>query len=279
MEQTQIDLMEAIHSGDVKKVTALLDSGTDPNFICEVTYDWYGEADYNNISPLNEAVTVALKYAEEIPERSNRRKVEYRESCIPDTVSVEDMKKIIEVLLSHGANPHEVSLLNVFDSSKNKQMTEEFIRLLVENGADNYTDQMWGDYFIMKVLTDFGTNGLFDVLIANGFDVNMLFEDNGLRLIYIVIEKGSEDMLRGLIEKGADVNVSLTGSCGSMGYEEGDTPLIVSLKNKYGSADMAMILLDKGADHTPENGYGQSALTFAERNGFDSVAERIQAIG
>ena len=90
------------------------------------------------------------------------------------------------------------------------------------------------------------------VLIDKGADVNEKGRDNFTALHWAAFY-GKTEMVKILLSKGAEVNAR---------SETYGTPL--TLAAQYGFADTVKVLLEKGADVNITDGYGRTALSYAE---------------
>lgn len=102
--------------------------------------------------------------------------------------------------------------------------------------------------------------GAVDVLARNGLDLadaDPFCQD--------LVIRASEADLNFLIDQGADVNKR---------YVAQSTPLICAAQ--YGSVTATNVLLDRGADRSAENRYGETALDTAQSYDNDNVAQRLR---
>jgi len=286
--EPSVELMEAVHAGDSRKVEKLLKSGLDPNVTLKIRSDCYGENEFNQWSPLHEAVVTTVKCLEEMPEASKRRGVEWRDSKVPDAISLDAMMKVIDLLFRYGAVARDVTLMDVFTSSYGEEFIEEkqkLIRQLVGHGLNGFE----GD-FIARVLAVYGADGLIDFLMQNGLDLNAILDPrSGLRLVhYLCAGVTKAEILARLHEKGMELDPPLIDRCSYVrNTEAGVTPLMLAcgycnVSNDSGAIVRALIA---GGANPLAKAYIDTPLSLAEKRQYGSgelteiIKEAIKARG
>ncbi|MDA3894833.1 MAG: ankyrin repeat domain-containing protein [Desulfobacteraceae bacterium] len=110
--------------------------------------------------------------------------------------------------------------------------------------------------------TDLGNLSEVNYLLAQGVGVDEATPE-GVTPLFVASAKGHEDIVKRLIDKGADVNAVTTKA---FKYEdrmiyEGRTPLMEALRNKH--TDIAEILIQQGADVNAVDVNGATSLFIA----------------
>jgi ankyrin repeat protein len=113
-------------------------------------------------------------------------------------------------------------------------------------------------------------------LLSSGADINALSPLDGYRPVHLVAMSNRVDMIKFLIQNGADVD-SRTKECktirleserdGPCGHGFGNTALMIA--SGEGFLEAAECLIQLGADVTSRNDQGQTALHFASRKFWD----------
>lgn len=202
---------------------------------------------------------------------------------------------VIQLLLSHGADPtgnsHDSSPL----SSAATRGYDDIVRLLLERGVDVDTPCGWNRSALIAAC-DRGRLSTAEILLNSGANINAESELLGSpleaaavgghwKLVTFLLEKGAnpnsqgdeietalqaasasgnEDAVRILLNYQADINRQ--GGT----YE---TPLIAACIN--GHEQTARILLDNGANPNLENGTCNSALRAASMNGNQQIVQML----
>ncbi|MEI0540662.1 ankyrin repeat domain-containing protein, partial [Brachyspira pulli] len=148
---------------------------------------------------------------------------------------LENAKKIFNLLIKYGAdvntkNNYGASLLNMAYSLEGLTNREMF-KLLVENGFDLESRIKGGEDY------------------PAGYDYTPLM---------IAALRNDYDMVKFLVEKGADVNAKTHSEHSSV-----ETPLLLSLDNENSSA--AEYLINNGADINVTNEDGETPLMYASK--------------
>lgn len=106
-----------------------------------------------------------------------------------------------------------------------------------------------------------GARDIVKLLVENGADVN-LANNHSSTPLHIVSQSGNKEIVAVLLENGADINGT---------DKEGKTPLIYSLAD--GRTEFTKFLLSKGADKNIKDNAGYSALDYATSRGLrDTIA-------
>src|SRR5262249_22236619 len=93
------------------------------------------------------------------------------------------------------------------------------------------------------------------LLVAAGADVNARSDDGQTPLLIAASYYGSKDVVKLLLDRGADPSIKVTNSTGEM------TPLAEAAY--AGDADVIQLLLDRGADPKKGGGFSLSYAAFS----------------
>jgi ankyrin repeat protein len=101
------------------------------------------------------------------------------------------------------------------------------------------------------------------LFIEAGFDINTP-ADSGITALHIAAMKGNTDIVKMLLDKGANPNAAVTS-----GAEKGSTPLMAAVAGGY--VEIVKLLVAKGADVNAKDDHGLTALDYAatEQTGQD----------
>jgi ankyrin repeat protein len=91
-------------------------------------------------------------------------------------------------------------------------------------------------------------------------------------LYYASLNSGRTEVVRLLLENGADADVKSTDN-----ESKGTTALMSAAYNGY--AEIVMLLIDKGAELNAENMYGYTALKSASSKGHTVIVELLKKAG
>ena len=105
-----------------------------------------------------------------------------------------------------------------------------------------------------------GNQEMVKILIENGADINTINKKGDTPLTY-AIQKGSKKMTRVLIEQGADIN--------AMG-KDGYTPLTYAIQK--GNKEIMKMLLESGVDVNKKDGIGNTPISLAIKKGKFSIS-------
>ncbi len=169
-------------------------------------------------------------------------------------------KRVVEILLSKGANPHVLA-----EWGHNSAVREAVkgghvgvLKLLLRDKREDDHFRLSLGYSLIEAAIK-GRNDMVRLLLDGGANPNVLggVEAQGLVCTYALMEaaaNGHQDMVRLLLDNGADINV--TG-----GYTYA-TALMEAAAN--GREAVMSLLLDKGADPNIRNTGGDTALDWAK---------------
>lgn len=107
------------------------------------------------------------------------------------------------------------------------------------------------------------------LLLEKGADVNARNKSNATALMYAAV-LGKPVIARLLIEKGADVNVK---------HQSGYTALMYAAASESNDPEWIKAMLAKGAEAHTQAKDGQTALTLAERKGKSEIVRLLQQAG
>jgi ankyrin repeat protein len=170
---------------------------------------------------------------------------------------------VINMQFDHRGTPLIVACLS--------QQTLEFLRLLLEAGADPNQDPDVASYPLALVATFYTDPAAIDLLLQYGA---RLEESGALRA---AAQKGNEPMIRRLLDRGArqDTDTPAPG----MGIGTLESPLYAAVKK--GHAGVARILMQHGANPNANEAFGGTAMEVARsmrREGKD-MEEMIGILG
>ena len=171
---------------------------------------------------------------------------------------------LVEGLLKRGASVNHIDKNG--DTAllvASRKRAETVVDLLLKYEADvNYECKQSGETALTEALCTGRCNNIVDDLLRNGANVNHV-ASNGKTALISVCQDRNKEMLRLLLEYGADVNVVGT-----------ESPLIAAVSAK---APLTFIetLLNKGADVNHKSKFGETALTLACKNKDDMVIAHL----
>ena len=123
-------------------------------------------------------------------------------------------------------------------------------------------------FFGLSLAAFFGQPDVVRALIDRGADVNRRAEHEQIRVTPLHAASAGNDteIVRMLLDAGADVNATQPG---------GFTPLMSAAQN--GNAEMVELLLERGADASAATDDGRTAATIARDAGHTPIAEAVEA--
>ncbi len=180
-------------------------------------------------------------------------------------------KQIVEVLLTAGANVNATS--EIGDTSLTMAVASgdtEIVDLLIERGADLTVRDKYGSTVLHKAARE-SDGEMMKRLLATGVDPNLKDSEDNTPLIIApgnldVVTGKSIDIVRLLIEKGADVNAK---------NKYGGTPLHAAI----GSEQTVKLLLEHGADVNAKNNDAWTPLEVALLRGCPSTVQLLEKAG
>lgn len=174
--------------------------------------------------------------------------------CKDDIYSASEKGKsdTLKLLISEG---HDINKRNrkgklpIFFAIQNGQI--DIVKILIENGADlTLQDQYAGAPLHNAAFI--GDIEIAKLLLAAGADINAISKRTEYTPICYAVIRGKVEMLKFLLEKGADTNIK-------MGYYE-STLLHVSVANISNPMETTKILLDIGTDVNALDKKGKTPL-------------------
>ena len=175
-------------------------------------------------------------------------------------------KEIAELFLDHGADIHAAKTGQ--DAGENALMFaawqghKDVAELLIQRGADVNAKTPNG-YTAMMSAAKFGKPDIARLLFEHGADIHAVKtsdEDPGWNAIFFASWQGQAEMVKWLIEKGADVNSRTANQW---------TPLLYAARD--GHKEVVKLLLDGGADINAAQKDGWTALILAGFNGCHEI--------
>jgi len=134
---------------------------------------------------------------------------------------------------------------------------------LLDHDADINTRDKNGDTALILALWEEQID-VVRLLIERGADTNIRGSDHDYTALMIAIQYKNIDIIRLLLDRGANPNISSV---------YGDTPLIYA--SFGGRTDIVRLLLRYGANPNIQNRYGETALDKAVQFEYDDIAELI----
>jgi uncharacterized protein len=131
--------------------------------------------------------------------------------------------------------------------------------------SPNAADENGVPYVVLAAKA--GYNDIVRGLVNGGADVNTRDKD-GRTLLHIAIDKRASDMAFDLLRWNANVNLK---------YPDGRTPVMAAVQS--GSADLVRTILDKKPDLTPKDDRGETALSLAQKSNKPEILDLIQKAG
>jgi len=138
-------------------------------------------------------------------------------------------------------------------------------KLYIKNGAELNQENENGESVLASALRYSCDDDLLNLLIDNGADI-FDFDNEGVSIFDMAITYNNISMVKFIIAKGIDVNVTQRRS--------GFTPLMCAAC--YGRTGVTKILLDNGADKYAKESKGFNATDFARKMNKKSVLELLE---
>ncbi len=132
------------------------------------------------------------------------------------------------------------------------------VRMMVEHGADVHARSNRLGLYTPRIPDAASTNPITGTPVHQGFRETIYHPKfkGGFTALMFAAQAGDVESARNLLAAGADVNE---------GTEESGPPLV--LATSYGHQQMALLLLEKGADPKAIDGYGMTALHWSLEEG------------
>jgi ankyrin repeat protein len=183
---------------------------------------------------------------------------------------------MVEKLLNAGANPSETALMTCAWTGN-----PETVKLLLGHGADtNAREAGRGQSALMWAIDQKHLEAA-RVLIEHGADVNARSK-NGFTPLLFAAKQGDLETVRTLLKAGAKVNdgtplkdrpagrrAAPAADDSDPGVPDGITPLIMATVS--GHEDVALLLLESGADPNAADGTGATALHYSILDGMAMI--------
>ena len=172
-------------------------------------------------------------------------------TALMNAANIGDVGLVYE-LLQRGANvdPGGFSTTALMNASAKGDMG--VVKILIEHNADVNAEDVWGDT-PLKTAAHYYNKDIVCELLACGADVNMKSELNGTSALIETAQSGNLEIVRCLIDAGADVNAA---------NSDGHTALMYA--SQWGHIDVVDELLSRGADVDAQTVDGSTALSFAK---------------
>ena len=107
-------------------------------------------------------------------------------------------------------------------------------------------------------------------------DLDKKLSTSGQSIVYMAAYAGRTDLVKTMIDLGADMNRPVVG-IGSSIYGEGWVPLMIAAAEGY--ATTVSTLIQAGADVNAKNNRGRTALMFAASYGYTAIAKDLLTHG
>jgi len=139
---------------------------------------------------------------------------------------------------------------------------EKVNRLLLKSPAllKAKTEGVWNDDTALHLAAAAGNNEMVKFLLQKGADVNA--KDTAcITPLHLAALHGSESVVESLLAAGASMNV--------VAFKDSDTPLIVAASN--GRLNVVNLLLAHGADSKATDNFGKTALEWARSEHYTNI--------
>lgn len=178
---------------------------------------------------------------------------------------------VVHEMLANGANPN----IAIADSSAQFGLVlavsnddTEIALALLEAGADISLQNRSG-YNAFQLAADSGNLTLVEQMLPYVTDINLLSDSEyGPGALHLAASNGYTEVVRLLVENGADVNV---------GDKYGDPPLNWAVY--YGQKEMVLLLIEYGADVNAQSKAGNTPLSTARRQGYPEIQQILLDAG
>jgi len=141
------------------------------------------------------------------------------------------------------------------------------VKFLIQHGVDINKTNFFEKITPLFIVGEKGTEEIAKILITHGADVNKENEFRETPLFY-ACKGGNEPMVKCLIEHGANVNKM---------EEKGMTPLFYACSS--GNLNIVKYLIEKGADINRKNKFKKNPLFFACKNGNEAIVKYLIELG
>lgn len=238
-----MSLMQAVIEGDLAQVKQLIDSGENVNF-----QDEWGE------TPLFGAVNCAHpNIAQVLIQAGAKVNLKNKEHMTPLMYAVEGgHSDIVRILLESKANVnaqddrgYSILVMGIKGVLRNGT---EIVQMLLQAKPDIHLGKKMG-ITAVSVAIRFGLTDIVRVLIEKGADIHYP------GVLFTAIDGRNPDTVRFLIQAGAGVQVH------NITLIDGTTPLMWAVLKGY--TEIVKILLQVGVDTEEKNNKGETALTIA----------------
>jgi len=141
------------------------------------------------------------------------------------------------------------------------------VKFLVQHGVDINRTNFFEKITPLFIVGEKGSEEMARLLVVQGADIN---KENEFREtpIFYACKSGNEPVVQCLIEHGADVNKM---------EEKGMTPLFYACSS--GNLNIVKYLVERGADINQKNKFKKNPLFFACKNGNESIVRYLIELG
>jgi ankyrin repeat protein len=220
------------------------------------------------MSPLGAALRGGhAKIAQVLYERGADVDVQGHDDCtLLYGASSSEHFEIVQWLLSHGANPNDLSKLDGWTSLHAAAFTGhvEVIRLLLQYKADIYAHDPQGFTPLHKAMQYDERVNVARLLLEHGADIYAQ-DNNGQTPLHVAARNGLVNVARLLFEHGADISAH---------DNDGQTPLHV-VAAQYERVNVAWLLFEHGADVNAQDNNCNTPLLGAVKRGCLEVARLL----
>ncbi len=202
---------------------------------------------------------------------------------IPESVETKGGKtENGDTLLHIAAASNHIELMRILlEAGADETVTNEYGKLPIHATSDSVNEEGFkelleafknidvpnlknGRTLFMDIMSNRPSKEIVEYFINRGVNINH-HDDKGNSPLHIIAkEKGAIDVVKLLVQSGAEINVPNL---------DGDTPLLNALKNK--SLVTAKYLLKNGADFNAENNNGVTPINYAIEHGMTAIVEQM----